>query len=152
MPRFHPVLLPLCLLATPFCLLATPGPAQAMTMKECGLAYQSAQKAGSLEGLTWNQYRKSKCGDGTASDAASQAVVKVAAPAKPADAGSPQGGVTYPSVVDPKYAAQPASRARMHSCVDQYKANKATGANGGLKWIQKGGGYYSLCSKKLKGA
>ena len=25
-------------------------------------------------------------------------------------------------------------------------------ANGGLKWIQKGGGYYSECTKKLKGA
>jgi hypothetical protein len=24
-------------------------------------------------------------------------------------------------------------------------------ANGGLKWIQRGGGYYSECSKRLKG-
>ena len=39
----------------------------------------------------------------------------------------------------------------MHSCLDQYSANKATHANGGLAWIQKGGGYYSLCTKKLKG-
>ena len=30
----------------------------------------------------------------------------------------------------------------MHTCVDQYNANKATNGNGGLKWIQKGGGYY----------
>jgi hypothetical protein len=29
--------------------------------------------------------------------------------------------------------------------------NKATNANGGLKWIQKGGGYYSECNKQLKG-
>ena len=35
--------------------------------------------------------------------------------------------------------------------LDQYKANKATNANGGLKWLQKGGGYYSQCVKKLKG-
>jgi hypothetical protein len=40
----------------------------------------------------------------------------------------------------------------MHTCVDQYNANKATNGNGGLKWIQKGGGYYSECTKKLKGA
>jgi hypothetical protein len=26
-----------------------------------------------------------------------------------------------------------------------YQANKATNANGGLKWIQKGGGYWSEC-------
>ena len=38
----------------------------------------------------------------------------------------------------------------MHTCVDQYNANKATGGNAGLKWIQKGGGYYSLCNAKLK--
>ena len=36
-------------------------------------------------------------------------------------------------------------------CLDQYHANKASNANGGLKWIQKGGGYYSECNKKLKG-
>jgi hypothetical protein len=24
--------------------------------------------------------------------------------------------------------------------------------NGGLKWIQRGGGYYSMCNKHLKGA
>ena len=39
----------------------------------------------------------------------------------------------------------------MHTCVDQYNANKASNANGGLKWIQKGGGYYSECNKRLKG-
>jgi hypothetical protein len=33
---------------------------------------------------------------------------------------------------------------------DQYKANKANNANGGLKWIQRGGGYYSECVKRLK--
>ena len=42
-------------------------------------------------------------------------------------------------------------KARMHTCVDQYNANKTTNGNGGLKWIQKGGGYYSECTKKLKG-
>jgi hypothetical protein len=31
-----------------------------------------------------------------------------------------------------------------------YKANKASNGNGGLKWIQKGGGYYSECNKRLK--
>ena len=40
----------------------------------------------------------------------------------------------------------------METCLDQYKANKANNGNGGLKWIQKGGGYYSQCNAKLKGA
>jgi hypothetical protein len=39
----------------------------------------------------------------------------------------------------------------METCLDQYRANKANNANGGLKWIQKGGGYYSECVKRLKG-
>jgi len=39
----------------------------------------------------------------------------------------------------------------MHTCLDQYNANKANGGNGGLKWIMKGGGYYSQCNKLLKG-
>jgi hypothetical protein len=40
----------------------------------------------------------------------------------------------------------------MHTCLDQYNANKASNGNGGTKWIEKGGGYYSECNKKLKGA
>jgi hypothetical protein len=44
----------------------------------------------------------------------------------------------------------PLGKARMHTCLDQYKPNKANNANGGLKWIQKGGGYYSACNKRLK--
>src|SRR2546427_13251121 len=65
---------------------------------------------------------------------------------------APSGPAVYPNAVDPKYSKETAGKARMHTCVDQYNANKATNANGGLKWIQKGGGYYSECSKKLKGA
>lgn len=38
----------------------------------------------------------------------------------------------------------------MHTCLDQYNTNKTGTGNGGLKWIQKGGGYYSEC-KRLKG-
>ena len=39
----------------------------------------------------------------------------------------------------------------MHTCLQQYYANKENNALGGLKWIQKGGGYYSLCNSRLKG-
>ena len=58
----------------------------------------------------------------------------------------------FPSAVDSKYSNEKPGRARRKTCLDQYKANKATNANGGLKWLQKGGGYYSQCVKKLKGA
>ena len=39
----------------------------------------------------------------------------------------------------------------MLTCLDQYRANKTGNGNGGLNWIQKGGGYYSECNKHLKG-
>jgi hypothetical protein len=58
----------------------------------------------------------------------------------------------YPTAIAPKYASESAGKARMHTCVDQYNANKTTNSNGGMKWIEKGGGYYSLCNAKLKGA
>ncbi|MDU1666708.1 MAG: hypothetical protein E6833_10840, partial [Bradyrhizobium sp.] len=77
----------------------------------------------------------------------SKAAAKEAAPAA-----APSGPAVFPNAVDPKYAKETPGKARMHTCVDQYNANKATNANGGMKWIEKGGGYYSECSKKLKGA
>jgi hypothetical protein len=40
----------------------------------------------------------------------------------------------------------------MQTYLDQYRANKASGGNAGLKWTEKGGGYYSECNKRLKGA
>ena len=70
------------------------------------------------------------------------------APAAPAASGA----AVFPAAVNPAYANEKAGKAREKTCLDQYNANKASGGNGGLKWIQKGGGYYSECNKKLKGA
>jgi hypothetical protein len=56
----------------------------------------------------------------------------------------------FPTAVSPKYSSESAGKAREHTCLDQYKANKETNGNGGLKWIMKGGGYYSECNKRLK--
>ena len=79
---------------------------------------------------------------GLAAGALFPATVWAAAPAAPA---------VFPAKVSAKYASQSAGQARMHTCLDQYNANKVAHANGGLEWIQEGGGYYSQCSKKLKG-
>ena len=40
---------------------------------------------------------------------------------------------------------------RTLTCADQFNANKASNGNGGMKWIEKGGGYYSECVVRLKG-
>jgi hypothetical protein len=57
----------------------------------------------------------------------------------------------FPNAIDPKFSKETPAKARLHTCSAQYQANKKTNANGGLKWIVKGGGYWSECNKRLKG-
>ncbi len=76
---------------------------------------------------------------------------KPTAAAPPATAPAAAGEAVFPSAVSPKYSTLSAGKARMQTCLDQYKENKASNGNGGLKWIQKGGGYYPECNKRLKG-
>jgi energy-coupling factor transporter ATP-binding protein EcfA2 len=133
--------------------LMAPQPAQALTMKECSAKYQAAKTAGTLAGQSWRDFRKAQCGaDATAAAPAAPAATTPAAPPTAAPAApTPAGNAVFPTAVSPKYSKESAGRARMHTCLDQYNANKATNANGSLKWIQKGGGYYSECTKQLKG-
>jgi hypothetical protein len=133
-------------------------PAQALTSQECSAKYQNAKAAGTLNGMKWNDFRKSQCSADAAPAAAPPAAPAAPAPttaakkeATPPPAPAATGNAIFPSTVDAKYAKETAGKARMHTCVDQYNANKASNGNGGLKWIQKGGGYYSECNKRLKG-
>ena len=79
----------------------------------------------------------------------------VAVPAAPAAIPAPAAAATaaavFPAAIAAQYASLKPGKARESTCLDQYKANKASNSNGGLTWIQKGGGYYSQCNKKLKG-
>ena len=56
----------------------------------------------------------------------------------------------FPSAVAPKYRDETPGKARMRTCLDQYRLNKAANANGGLKWVERGGGYYSECNQRLR--
>jgi hypothetical protein len=132
--------------------------ASALTMAECSVKYKAAKDANTLNGMKWNDFRKAQCGSDTAA-APTQASAPAPAPApapKPAAAPAPaptfSGNAIFPNAVDSKYSKDSAGKARMETCLDQYKANKANNGNGSLKWIQKGGGYYSQCNSKLKGA
>jgi hypothetical protein len=142
---------------------AATAPAQALTMQECSAKYKAAKEAGTLNGQKWNDFRKAQCG-ADASTAAAPAAAPAPAPAPAAAPAAkeaktepsaapalPSGPAIFPNAIDPKYAKESPGKGRMHTCVDQYNANKATNGNGGLKWIQKGGGYYSECNKHLKG-
>ncbi len=141
--------------------LALSAPASALTMKECGAKYQAAKQGGTLNGMKWNDFRKANCGDDDVSEAEAAAAAKdddtpsAASPgtktaAKPA-AGSGSGKVIFPKDVSAKYSSETPGKARMHTCLDQYNANKqANGGTAPMKWIEKGGGYYSQCNGKLK--
>ena len=134
--------------------------AHALTMAECSAKYKAAKADNTLNGMKWNDFRKAQCG----SDAAAPAATTASAPAPAAPAPKPAatpapapapvatGNAVFPSAVNSKYSTLPEGKQRMETCLDQYKANKANNGNGGMKWIMKGGGYYSECNKRLKGA
>lgn len=151
-------------------------PASALTMKECSAKYQEAKKADTLKGMKWNDFRKAQCADEDASEAEAAAAEKAeakpaakptagqktppasttaatptAAPAAPAPKTTSVGKVAFPSAVSDKYSAETPGKARMHTCLDQYRANKEKGVEQ-PNWIAKGGGYYSQCNTKLKDA
>jgi hypothetical protein len=126
-------------------------PAEALSMKECSAKYKAAKEAGTLGGIKWNDFRKAQCG-AEATDAVPAAPPPAATTsAKPAAAPAPLGNAVFPSAVSQQYSSESAGKARMHTCLDQYRTNKANGGNGGLKWIEKGGGYYSQFNKHPKG-
>ena len=130
--------------------------AHALSMQECGAKYKAAKDAGTLNGMKWNDFRKAQCGAAaTAAPTPTAAQPPAPTTTKPAAAPMPvpaaTGNAVFPSALSSKYSGESAGKARMHTCLDQYNANKANNTNGGLKWIKKGGGYYSECNKHLKG-
>jgi hypothetical protein len=147
--------------ASGFAAVVAASPAQALTTQECSAKYQAAKSANTLNGMKWNDFRKAQCG-ADATPMAAPAIAPAAPPppvaeAKPKAAppmaapALPSGPAIFPMMLNQKYAQESAGKARMHTCLDQYNANKTTNGNGGLKWIEKGGGYYSECNKRLKG-
>jgi hypothetical protein len=98
----------------------------APTVPGCALKYLAAELAGELKGRKWKEFRQEECGASTTM-------------------------VVFPLAVAPKYSGEKPDKARTLTCADQFNANKATKGNGGMKWIEKSGGYYSECVVRLKG-
>jgi hypothetical protein len=92
----------------------------------CALKYMAAEVAGKAKGRKWKEFRQEECGASTTT-------------------------AVFPSEISPKYSGVAPDKARTLTCADQFSANKAANANGGLKWIEMGGGYYSECVSRLKG-
>ena len=72
-------------------------------------------------------------------------------PVTPAVPAQPSTPVVFPTTISPAHVGEKHIKALLRTCFDQFKANEATNSNGGLKWVQKGGGYLSECKKHLKG-
>lgn len=121
--------------------------AKSLTMKQCSTKYQAAKDAGTDGGAKWNDFRKNECGPGA--DAVALSTDGSSEPAAPTVA-APKG-MKFPTAVSAKFSSESPGKARMHTCLEQYHAAKDANALGGLKWVQKGGGYYSLCNARLKG-
>lgn len=153
-------------------------PAHAMTAKECHAAFQSAKKGGTLNGQSYKAFKAASCGSETAEAAPAttaapataataptttapvttgkanppdSSVAGTKAPIASKSAPVTSGNVVFPTAVSSQFSSLSAGKARMKTCVAQYNANKANGGNGSLKWIQKGGGYWSQCNSRLKG-
>ena len=150
-------------------------PAHAMTAKECHAAFKTAKQNGSLNGQSYKAFKAASCGETTKAAAAPAVAAETTPPAAATPAASTSaaasdsspaatkapiapkaavassGNVVFPTAISPEFSKLSAGRARQKTCVAQYNANKANGGNGSLKWIQKGGGYWSECNSRLKG-
>jgi hypothetical protein len=98
----------------------------ARTATGCALKFMAAEVSGKLKGRKWKEFRAEECGESIME-------------------------AVFPTMIAPKYSGTAPDKARTLTCADQFNANKATNGNGGLKWIEKSGGYYGECVSRLKG-
>jgi hypothetical protein len=151
--------------------LSAPAAAQSgdNSLKTCGDLWRTARAAGAVEpGLTWTQFL-ARCRatlDGGTPPAAAPTPQTGPRERAPASGEAPQrrpraerhsapavpraAEPVFPAGVPSKFASEKPARARQKACSEQFKANKATGCNAGLRWFEKGGGYWSACNKRLK--
>ncbi|MGA8901617.1 hypothetical protein [Bradyrhizobium sp.] len=104
-----------------------PAEKSALSTPACSVKYLEAKVSGKLQGRKWVDFRRDECG-------------------------KRETTAVFPTAIAPKYENEKdLDKARTKTCADQFTANKATKANGGLVWIEKDGGYYAECIIRLKG-
>jgi hypothetical protein len=104
-----------------------PAEKSALSIPACSVKYLEAKLAGKLQGRKWVDFRRDECG-------------------------KHETTAVFPTAISPKYENEKdLDKARTKTCADQFTANKATKANGGLVWVEKDGGYYAECIIRLKG-
>jgi len=127
-------------------------------LKVCNDEWKAMKANNTAGDQKYADFRKQCLARKAAAPSAREPAPDATATAPPATTSAPRGAApsaaaepVFPSAVSPKYSKESAGKARKLTCLDQYKENKATNANGGLNWTHKGGGYYSECNKRLKG-
>ena len=81
--------------------------AHALTMTECSAKYKDAKAAGTLNGATWNDFRKSQC---------DLAPAKRSGGAAASDSTVVAANAVFPTAVDAKYSSEKPGRARRKTC------------------------------------
>ena len=137
-------------LATGFCAAA---PLRAETvMQQCGQQYQAAKAAGTLNGMTWNQYRTDCSAKLKAQPASTTAPAAPAAnPLNPAPAApEPTATAAAPAAKPAATGGRAAMLSRERQCGAEWRAQKASlvAATPGLTWPK----YWSQCNTRLKSA
>jgi hypothetical protein len=98
----------------------------AISTPGCYVKFLETKVAGKLNGKKWTDFRREVCGEHETT-------------------------AVFPTVIAPKYTSEKdPDKARTKTCADQFTTNKASNANGGLKWVEKDGGYYAECINRLK--
>lgn len=148
-------------LAASLCALATAVQAETV-MQQCGQQYQAAKAGGTLNGMTWNQFRsdcaaKLKAQPASATAPAAAPAVQTANPLNPAPAAVPAPARLPAPAGQAADTAKPALTggraafvARERECGSEWRASKTTliAQTPGLTW-QK---YLSQCNTRLKAA
>jgi hypothetical protein len=107
--------------------VVAPAEKSALSTPACGVKYLEAKVSGKLQGRKWVDFRRDECG-------------------------KRETTAVFPTAILPKYESEKdLDKARTKTCADQFTANKAANANGGLVWVEKDGGYYAECVIRLKG-
>ena len=107
--------------------VVAPAEKSALSTVACSVKYLEAKVAGKLQGRKWVDFRRDECG-------------------------KRETTAVFPTAISPKYESEKnLDKARTKTCADQFTANKAANANGGLVWVEKDGGYYAECVIRLKG-
>ena len=127
-------------------------PALAETVvQQCGQQYQAAKAAGTLNGMTWGEYR-TDCTARLKAQPASASAAPAEAPAVEAATAVAPTSTTQTAAAPkaPVSAGRAAMLARERQCGAEWRSTKVTlvAQTPGLKWPQ----YWSQCNTRLKAA